>query len=631
MILNSIMSTISLTQLLSTCMDASYKGCEVIREFQRRNNDKTIKGTLKEGNEIRSVVTQADIDAQNKIIKGLRNTWGDNDILRIIGEEEQDDDGNKQQPQDELSLLRKDLLNNKDIEDEQLNLKDITIFIDPLDGTREFVEGRLENVACLIGISKNNRAIAGVIGLPFPNGKCESNDYHEDIVIHYSIGDKSFNGVWPMKKSEVENDNEMEAMTTIYTGDSNNPILINATNCAISLSKDDDTNNDRNTKHDIVGGTAAKLLRVATTTSKKHDSIAVLHFKTELWDTCSAESLLTSQGGKITDLFGSKLVYSHTRPFGNVFGVVASSPGISHLHDKLCERMRNDNEAVHTIFKDWLGDENDVLPSLSSPQAIDLARDLDGIPLSKSYIQSLFSSNDNDNILKGYSIPESEAWRGMMSTGGRLNLNWKQPSSSNNQSLPSSVFYKRIVMADLTHAKNKLLTAPHKLTRDVKSYQVETSFLTSKACKQLIKETNIHINRVYGSDLRPVISDSPTELLESKFSLILENFDQTKWKHQWLLDLEGTKAALDAFAKIHAYFWNGSDFWSLDGGVLGEELIRDVWPNGGYMSPALQVCMIVFYYIYKKDYTTRIEKLTLFYKQIYTYTCTGIRSIKTSK
>jgi len=70
MILNSIMSTISLTQLLSTCMDASYQGCEVIREFQRRNNDKTIKGTLKEGNEIRSVVTQADIDAQNKIIKG---------------------------------------------------------------------------------------------------------------------------------------------------------------------------------------------------------------------------------------------------------------------------------------------------------------------------------------------------------------------------------------------------------------------------------------------------------------------------------------------------------------------------------------------------------------------------------
>jgi hypothetical protein len=39
---------------------------------------------------------------------------------------------------------------------------------------------------------------------------------------------------------------------------------------------------------------------------------------------------------------------------------------------------------------------------------------------------------------------------------------------------------------------------------------------------------------------------------------------------------------------MHAYFWTGSHFWKQDGGKLGEELENAVWPNGGYMQPALQ-------------------------------------------
>lgn len=35
---------------------------------------------------------------------------------------------------------------------------------------REFVEGRLEAVQSLLGISYRGRAIAGVVGLPFPQG-----------------------------------------------------------------------------------------------------------------------------------------------------------------------------------------------------------------------------------------------------------------------------------------------------------------------------------------------------------------------------------------------------------------------------------------------------------------------------
>lgn len=47
------------------------------------------------------------------------------------------------------------------------DLSDLTIFIDPLDGTHDFVKGNLECVAILIGITVKGRPTAGVIHLPF--------------------------------------------------------------------------------------------------------------------------------------------------------------------------------------------------------------------------------------------------------------------------------------------------------------------------------------------------------------------------------------------------------------------------------------------------------------------------------
>jgi hypothetical protein len=43
----------------------------------------------------------------------------------------------------------------------------VCVFVDPLDGTKEFVDGRLSAVQTLIGVSVYGRAVAGVMGLPF--------------------------------------------------------------------------------------------------------------------------------------------------------------------------------------------------------------------------------------------------------------------------------------------------------------------------------------------------------------------------------------------------------------------------------------------------------------------------------
>ena len=460
MILASAMKTISLTQLVSSCMDANRQGCEIIQSFHEAHQTAIIDGSrLKVGGDAKSVVTQADVDAQAIILKGLRDTWG-NDLL-IIGEEDETEVNPPSNKVDDSSstiecCLRKDILFHHDEVqtvipqdcDEEIPIEELAIFVDPLDGTREFVEGRLQNVACLIGIVRNNRPIAGVIGLPFPSGNPSS-----DPIIHYAVADQiGIAGVWPKIESnlEPESDTGMDkdaAGVTILTGDSDNPVLKNATFCANSIAK--------NANHLIIGGTAAKLRFVAASPTP---TIAILHFETELWDTAAAEALLNCKGGKITDLFGSPLVHSPNRKFGNIFGVVASSGSdeARKIHNELCRRMRADTESVNIIFQKWMGE----MTTPDVPQAIDLARDLDGIPFGLPDLQKLVKNeNSNGSKLVGYSVPEADAWRGLMSNGVRFQLHWEDGNTLST----SDMFYKRIVMADLTHARDKLKTAPHKV------------------------------------------------------------------------------------------------------------------------------------------------------------------------
>ena len=309
----------------------------------------------------------------------------------IIGEEEEGEEDHQQQNQQDalpnmgIRRLNKDLLSKSVPNDVMVPLEELTLFVDPLDGTREFVEGRLSNVACLIGIARQDRPIAGVIGLPFPDGTWES-----DVSVLYALSDlPAWNGTWsPAKQTTtVESSPAVEdeptsssspasstfssslGRVTILTGDSNNPVLVNATRCALSLAKQQQQQHDQESTlpiHSIIGGTAAKLRMVAT----EPDMLAITHFQTELWDTCAPEALITARGGTITDLFGTRLVHAPNRPFGNIFGVVASSGGsrMRQLHEELCATMRADSESVRTLFANYLGQ-----PTITETQAMDAA------------------------------------------------------------------------------------------------------------------------------------------------------------------------------------------------------------------------------------------------------------------
>ena len=268
---------------------------------------------------------------------------------------------------------------------------------------------------------------------------------------------------------------------------------------------------------------------------------------------------------KVTDYFGNPLVYDAERELGNKFGVIASAAGAAKLHDQLTKALRGDKEPLSFLAKYGLNPEVEE-------QCIDIARDLDGFPLTKDYLARSLGIRESD--VDSYCCPENESVRGLMSNACRIRL---EPGDT-------SAFYKRIEFASLSHARAKMKSAPHKLIRDVKSYRVESSFLASKACNSVIEKAGLRIPRCFDAKLRP----NDALPIQSKFSVLLEDFSPSSgWSQRWLLqDEDECRATLTTFAKLHAFFWTGSSFWSDK--EAAKELEDGVWESASYTQPQLQ-------------------------------------------
>ena len=114
---------------------------------------------------IADLQTKADRSVQDCIVGSLRSNFPG---LAVIGEEG-----------DKVGDVPKDwLVKEEDAEALKLKvpaetaaakLEEITVWVDPLDGTKEYTEGLLDHVTVLIGIAVGKRAVAGVINQPYYN------------------------------------------------------------------------------------------------------------------------------------------------------------------------------------------------------------------------------------------------------------------------------------------------------------------------------------------------------------------------------------------------------------------------------------------------------------------------------
>lgn len=301
-------------RLIATAVAVSKKaGAEVRRITRSGQLDVVDKG-------VQDFQTQADRTAQRLIVASLTKKFPQ---CTIVGEEDLPEDKEADESlvvdtydQDVMKLT---------VPSEYAKVKpeEITIWVDPLDGTTEFVRGFLDHVTVLIGISVRGRSIAGIIHQPF-YGFVPGQD-------HSNLTGRTLWGLVGLGcfgvKTKVLPDDKLIVTTTASHGNDNIEQTLGA------LKPD---------KVLKVGGAGHKVLLVIE--GKAHAYVFTSN-GCKRWDTSAPEAVLESLGGRLTDSFGNHVEYDFRSDanYQNYLGIVASTnPRIhSRVLDAIPEAVKN--------------------------------------------------------------------------------------------------------------------------------------------------------------------------------------------------------------------------------------------------------------------------------------------------
>ena len=406
---------ISLPRLVSTCADAARRGCVVIRSVQARreavladaeggtggasatSNNGTAADALREASrhgiqykvdgDPRSALTEADGAAQEVILHCLRARWGSD--LHIVGEEEEGESGgsnDEEQDNEEDVFARYGVLKPEDValkEDILLSassskdvpLSSVTIYVDPMDGTREFVEGRLGNVQCLVGIVVDGRPVGGAVGLPFAGGRTETQEGKRgcDIpsiqVVHALLGEQPTLGRVSVSNGSSSTFDELpflapatedrSASTTssssgrqliVLSGDSRKPEKDLAIGHLRDICSDEGVELDIRT----AGGCGTKMMQLALCAAAAsaggdgRDAIAVMTRGNCSWDTAAPTAVLEAAlqqaagTGRVSDFYGDRLVYDGVNVTNSLAVLASCGADTKRWHTELCKRLAKD-------------------------------------------------------------------------------------------------------------------------------------------------------------------------------------------------------------------------------------------------------------------------------------------------
>lgn len=170
----------------------------------------------------------------------------------------------------------------------QLALCPRVIYVDPLDGTREFVDGNAE-FAVMVGLAVDGRPEAGVIVLP-----CEG------LLVAGRVGQRAF-------RQDASGVRELLAVSscgqfadaTMMVSRSHRPGLIEPLCRRVGVRK-------------LVpcGSVGVKIARLVLGSAELyvHSGLGL-----KKWDVCAPEAILLAAGGRLTDLEGTPIDYAEGR------------------------------------------------------------------------------------------------------------------------------------------------------------------------------------------------------------------------------------------------------------------------------------------------------------------------------
>lgn len=293
----------AMLRLISSAVSVTKRaGSEIRRITKTGQLDVVDKG-------VQDYQTEADRAAQRLIVASLTKRFPK---CKIVGEEDLVED--KEADARLIVNSYDDEVLNQTLPSQYENVKeeDITIWVDPLDGTTEFVKGALLQVTVLIGISVGGRSVAGVIHQPFFGHPEEL----KGRTMWALVGLGCF-GV----ASQSLADDKLIVTTTASHGSKN-------IEESIAALKPDEVLK--------VGGAGHKVLMVIE--GKAHSYVFTSN-GCKRWDTSAPEAILEAMGGKLTDSFGNPIEYNYRSDgdYQNYVGIIASkSP---QIHTKVLEKI----------------------------------------------------------------------------------------------------------------------------------------------------------------------------------------------------------------------------------------------------------------------------------------------------
>ncbi|XP_014243340.1 putative inositol monophosphatase 3 [Cimex lectularius] len=262
---------VNIKTLLLAAIEAAERGGE---EVVRALNDTIVKhskGETKEG--VNIPVTNADYKSHCVMYYGIREIFPN---IKVISEEEEE-------KRNCVNLLPLDIDTSStklpDLPDEKVDSSKLTVWIDPLDATKEYTEKLFNFVTTMVCIAYEGRPIIGVIHKPFEKVK----------KTHWA---------WVNKGSSFVNKQIKE-----HNGP--NIVIISRSHAGYASEKVKKFFGT-NTRLFEAGGSGYKSLEVAV------ENVTAYFHTTDIskWDICAGDAIITALGGRFTDLNGNEIDYS---------------------------------------------------------------------------------------------------------------------------------------------------------------------------------------------------------------------------------------------------------------------------------------------------------------------------------
>nr|XP_021186363.2 3'(2'),5'-bisphosphate nucleotidase 1 isoform X3 [Helicoverpa armigera] len=293
-----------IVRVLASSVSVANRAGKIVRDVMSKGE----LGIVEKGKD--DYQTEADRSAQRCIVASLAAQYPK---VNIIGEEDQPDNEGDIANDLIISDADKEILGlDCPIHLQGVKEEDIVVWVDPLDGTSEYTQGFLEHVTVLIGISVNEKPVAGVIHQP----------YYKTMLGGEKIIGRTIWGLQEVGVGGFTPAPPPDSLIITTTRSHSNPLVekaLQVMNAAQVLR---------------VGGAGYKVLQLL---EGKASIYVFASSGCKKWDTCAPEAVLTAAGGKLTDILGDFYKYGGGESKPNKTGVLAAVNG--ELHNYALKRI----------------------------------------------------------------------------------------------------------------------------------------------------------------------------------------------------------------------------------------------------------------------------------------------------